>query len=455
MSDNSPNGKSPEPAWAWAPYRPDRSRPWNLAMAGHLYRRAAFGANWAQLRRAVDEGPERTIERLLRPEGDLASFNEKYDAFEAAVPRSDSTEGLRPWWLMRAMQTPHPLLEKMTLFWHGHLGVSGAKVKNSELIRRYVQRLRSEAMGRFDTLLHSISHDPALLVSRDAVASRKALPCDHVPREFMTRTCLGPGNFTDEDVREAARAYTGWFVLMGKERFIPREHDEGEKCILGETGNFGEEEVIRLLLKQPATPRRLVRKLYGAFISETDEPSDALIAPLAESFGKDYDIAALVERMLRSNLFFSSFAYRRRIKSPVEFALGIVAAMETPVSAVRLGEELAALGQNVYEPPTSAGWPGGRLWINDAASLGRVNLAFALLAAGQAGEGKPDPAAIAKKYGFGEGESAARFLVDLFLQGDIDPAALQAVLDIDPGDPATAPRRTAHLVAALPEFQLA
>jgi uncharacterized protein (DUF1800 family) len=456
------DGKAIDPEWAWSPYQPDPQRPWNLARIGHLYRRAAFGANWGQLQQALAEGPQRSVDRLLMPAGDVAAFNDKFDRYEAASAGSDSTDSLRPWWLMRMMQSPHPLLEKMTFFWHDHFAVSGAKVKNGTMMHRYVQQLRGEALGQFGSMLAALAHDPAMLLGRDAAANRKSLPCEHVPREFMVRTCLGTGHFSENDVREAARAFTGWFVLKGQIRFIPREHDAGVKRILGAQGTFNDSDVVRLLLEQPATPRRLVRKLYRLLISETDAPSDALVGPLAESFAGEYDIAALVGQMLRSNLFFSPVAYRRRIKSPVEFALGIVKGLEATVSAVRLGQDLAGLGQNLYEPPTADGWQGGRHWINSATSLGRTNLAFALLAAEKPYEGKLDPLAIAQKHGHSDGDSAERFLLDLFLQGDLDAAVQKAVLK-DPrsaaaasgGDPSQALRRVAHLVVTLPEFQLA
>jgi uncharacterized protein (DUF1800 family) len=361
---------------------------------------------------------------------------------------------------MRMMQSPHPLLEKMTFFWHGHFAVSSAKVKNAGMMHRYTQQLRGESLGRFDSMLAAVSHDPAMLVGRDAAANRKSQPCQHVPREFMVRTCLGTGHFSESDVREAARAFTGWFVLKGQVRFIPREHDPGVKRILGEQGNFNDSDVVRLLLQQPATPRRLVRKLYRLLISETDKPSDVLVRPLAESFAAEFDIAALVGRMLRSNLFFSPAAYRRRIKSPLEFALGIVKGFEATVSAVRLGQDLAGLGQNLYEPPTADGWQGGRHWINSATSLGRANLAFALLASEKPYGGKLDPMAIAQKHGHPAVESAGQFLLDLFLQSDVDAGVRQLVLKQgrteDAADDASRWfRRTAHLVVTLPEFQLA
>lgn len=204
-----------DPEWAWSPYRPDPDRPWNLARAGHLYRRAAFGANWGQLQQAVAEGPQRTVDRLLTPEGDVAAFNEKFDRYETASAGSESADGLRPWWLMRMMQSPHPLLEKMTFFWHNHFAISGAKVKNARMMLGYVQQLRGEALGRFDSMLAGLSHDPAILLARDAAANRKAMPCEHVPREFMLRTCLGTGHFSENDVREPAGRFLLDLFLQG------------------------------------------------------------------------------------------------------------------------------------------------------------------------------------------------------------------------------------------------
>ena len=297
-------------------------------------------------------------------------------------------------------------------------------------MHRYTQQLRGEALGRFDSMLAALSHDPAMLLGRDAAANRKSLPCEHVPREFMVRSCLGTGHFSESGrSRGPPGAFTGWFVLKGQVRFIPREHDPGVKRILGEQGNFNDSDVVRLLLQQPATPRRLVHKLYRLLISEADTPSDELVRPLAESFAAEYDIAALVGRMLRSNLFFSPAAYRRRIKSPLEFALGIVKGFEATVSAVRLGQDLAGLGQNLYEPPTADGWQGGRHWINSKRRhLGRANLAYALLASEKPYDGKLDPLAIFQKHGHPAVESAGRFLLDLFLQGDVDAGARQFVL---------------------------
>jgi uncharacterized protein (DUF1800 family) len=274
----------------------------------------------------------------------------------------------------------------------------------------------------------------------------------------METFTLGPGGCPERDLQEVARALTGWFVIRNELRFIPREHDAGPKRILGQEGPFEVKDVVRIALEQKATPRHLAGKLYRWLVSETDEPDDELLAPLAESLAKDYDILRVVETVLRSNLFFSEAAYRRRVKSPVEFALGIVRPLEGNVSATALGEQLAGLGQDLYQPPTIQGWPGGRAWINRATLVGRSNLALALVGGGDPLGNQLNPAAVAQRHGFAGPQVAARFLLDLFLQGDVPEPVRDAVLKAGAarGENDTGPalRRLAHVVCTLPEFQL-
>jgi len=452
--------KLTDPVWAWAAYKPDVQRPWNLAQAGHLYRRAAFGATWNQLQQALSDGPQRTLDKLLRPQADIAAFNRAYDEYESSG--TGSTDSLKAWWLRRMILTPHPLLEKMTLFWHSHFATNGAKVKNARLMQQHVQLLRSQALNSFQAMLKGISRDPAVLIYLGAETNRKALPNENFARPLMETFTLGPGHYTEKDVREAARSFTGWFVLRGRLRYIPREHDGNIKQLLGQKGDFTGDDVIRIVLEQRATAQTLVHKLYRRLICETDEPNPKLIAPLAKSFAKDYDILKLVEKMLRSNLFFSPVAYRRRIKCPVEFALGIVKPLEGVISTTQLAQDLADLGQNLYDPPTVKGWIGGRHWINSATIVGRHNLALALLRGSGPYGNKLNPWPVAKKHGCSTPESTARFLLDLFLQGDLEPDVRDALLktagapaDAGGGDPTGTIRRFAHAVVTLPEFNLA
>jgi uncharacterized protein (DUF1800 family) len=462
-----------DPGWAWAAYEPDARRPWNLALAAHLYRRAAFGADWTQLQQALADGPQRTVDRLLEPQADVEAFNRTYDGHESVA--AGSLDGLRAWWLRRMVETPQPLLEKMTLFWHNHFATNGAVVGNPRLMQEHVRLLRRHALGSFASLLQEISRDPAMLIWLGADANRKVIPNERFVRPLLETFTLGPGEFSDQDVREAARAFTGWFVLRGQLRYLAQEHDDAVKRILGREGEFSADEVIRIVLEQPATARMPARKLYRWLISETEEPDAALLAPLAESFAGDYSVSRLVERVLRSNAFFSQLAYRRRIKGPVEFAVGIVKAMEGVVSTTHLAQDVADLGQDLCRPPTAKGWPGGRYWINNATVARRSNLSSALLRDEKKSQtrdgasedpapygGKLDPWAVARRHGYETPESAARFLLELFLQGDLQADVREAMLqdvrssarDHD-GEPGGVLRRFAQALVSLPEFHLA
>ena len=447
--------KVADPAWAWAAYKPSDSAPWNLARAGHLYRRAGFGANWSELQQALSDGPQRTIDKLLKPSTDPASFNRELDQLESSA----SVDGLRAWWLRRMIQTPHPLLEKMTLFWHSHFASDAAKVKNARLMRQNAQLLRSQALGSLRTMLDGLWRDPAMLLSVGAEANRKARPNENFAQPLLEFFTVGPGRFTEKDVREAARAFTGWFVLRNRLRYIEREHDEDVKEIFGRKGKFKGDDVVRVVLEQPATAQRLVRKLYRFFISETEEPDANLLAPPAESFAKDYDISKLVGTILRSNLFFSPAAYHQRVKSPVDFSLGIIKGLEETISTTQLAQDLAALGQNLYHPPTIHGWSGGRHWLNSSTMAARSNLALALLQGSGPYGAKLNPRLIAQKHGASTPESAARFLVDLFLQADPKGVVYRGLLKASQspadGGPQDRLRRFAHTVTTVAEFNLA
>lgn len=447
-----------DPEWAWAAYKPDEQRPWNLARAGHLYRRAAFGANWTQLQQALTDGPQKSVESLLHPQADVEAFNHLYDEHENVA--GGSLDGLQAWWLRRMIETPHPLLEKMTLFWHGYFATNGSEVKDARLMRTHVQLLRTHALRSFADLLEGVFHNPAVLRWLGADANRKSNPNDRFVRSLMDVFTVGPLGRSEEDIQEAARAFTGWFVLRGRLRFLPHEHDTGLKSLFGRQGNFTEKDVLRILLEQPTTAETIVRRLYRWLISEDEQPSADVIAPVVESFARDYDIALVVGTMLRSNLFFSRVAYRQRIKSPVEYALGIIRGLEGIVSTTQLAEDLTRLGQSLYCPPTVDGWLGGRYWINSATLVRRHNLSVRLLTRDGPYSEKLDPSSVAGKYGHSGPQGAAQFLLGLFLQGDLKPgdsgilsrmiSPIDGTSDLD-----AAVRHFAHVVTTQPEFNLA
>ena len=431
-----------DPSWAWAPYRPSAERPWTLRMAAHLYRRAGFGANWGQLQKALADGPQKTIDGLLTPQADVDAFNLTCDEYDRSVGRSESADELRAWWLRRMILTPFPLLEKMTLFWHGHFAVNNGVVKNAAFMQQYAQRLRGQALGSFESLCEGICHDPAMLIGIDAMESRKSRPNETLARALITHFTVGPDVATEEDIRQAARAFTGNFVRRGRFLQIEREHDNGPKQLFGQTGRFRDTDVIKVLLEQRATSEHIVRKLYAWLLNEVQRPDGAIIEPLIHSFAADYSISKLVDTMLRSNLFFSEACYQQRIKCPVEYALGIVMGLEGMVSTTQLATDLAELGQNLYYPPTLKGWPGSYAWINEASLIQRANLANALLGNSGPYKGKLKVQTVLKEYNRDSNQSEAKFLTDLFLQ------------DMAPG-PSESIEQTLYSIVTRPEFHLA
>jgi uncharacterized protein (DUF1800 family) len=300
-----------------------------------------------------------------------------------------------------------------------------------------------------------MSQDPAVFLALGADANRKADPNERFSRQLMERLSLGPGHYGEEDVREAARAFTGWFVLRGRLRYFAHEYDAGSKRVLGQEGPWKTEDIVRIVLAQPAAPRLVARRLFSWLVSEVDEPGDELIEPMAKMLGEQYDVGQVVETILRSNLFFSDHAVRRRIKSPVEYAIGMVKAFGTLVPTLPLGGSLAQLGQDLYAPPTTRGWVGGRHWINAATVLGRANLAAALLGASGPLGGRLDPQALAQQHGAGTPQEQTQFLLRLLLQEDVAIATLVDAVDRNTGGGAReALRQLTYQIVTLPEYQL-
>jgi uncharacterized protein (DUF1800 family) len=295
------------------------------------------------------------------------------------------------------------------------------------------------------------------------------MPNENYARELMELFSLGIGHYTETDIREAARAFTGWEIKDGQAAFNPKQHDDGEKTVLGKTGRLKGEDVIDLCLEQKSAPEFLCGKLYRFLVSETTPPSAELLGPLAEGFRKsDYDFGALVGTVLRSRLFFGAAAYRGRIKAPVDFALGIVRGLEGHTGTTALAATLEELGQNVFYPPSVKGWDGGPTWLNGQTLLTRQNLTLALTSTEDVRFGRrTDPAALAKKHGKA-GPELVDFFLKLFLQGDVAAESRARLEEYQRhAEQLTYPvywtkddaedhrvRSLCRLVLALPEFQL-
>ncbi|MBI3411087.1 MAG: DUF1800 domain-containing protein [Planctomycetes bacterium] len=475
-----------DPRWAWERYRPTDAAPWDIKRVGHLYRRAAFGASWQELEAALRDGPERTIDNLLRGRADRDA-DELWTLLSRGTSQANNGEQLPALWLYRMLQSPHPLREKMTLFWHNHFATSNAKVRNAGYMIGQYELSRRHALGSFRTLLQEMSHDPAMMVWLDTTQSRRGQPNENYARELMELFSLGINNirrpaernYTEQDIREAARAFTGWSLQNGQAVFRENEHDDGEKNVLGQRGRWQSRDIVRICLEQEATSFFIVRKLFRFLVSETVPATAELLTPLARQFREsDYDFAALVERVLRSNLFFSAQVHRTRIKAPVDFALGIVRGLEGHLEdanpqhrlgTTALASALDGLGQKLFYPPSVAGWDGGRAWLNGQTFLLRQNLALALTSTTDDRFGRrTDPAARVRRHHRGTDAAQVDFFVRLFLQNDVPASARTRITDYmknaasrsypafwtseDAADHRT--RALAHMVLCLPEFQL-
>jgi uncharacterized protein (DUF1800 family) len=460
-----------DPRWAWEPYRPTGANSWDLRKAGHLYRRAAFGASWNELQAAVADGPEVAVEKLLRGRED-AKLDRDLRERAAIAGRFNADAQLAPWWLYRLIKSdPHPLREKMTLFWHNHFATSNAKVKNAGSMLGMYDLMSRHALGNFRDLLQDISKDPAMMVWLDTNQSKKGQPNENYARELMELFSLGIGNYTEKDIREAARAFTGWEIKDGKPFFNENQHDEGMKTVLGRGGDWKGEDIVRICLDQDSCPYFICGKLFKFLVSETIPATRELLTPLAEQFRKSgWDFGALVATVLKSNLFFDPQAYRTKVKSPVEFAVGIVRGLEGEVSATGLAQRLEGLGQNLFHPPSVKGWDGAEAWLNAQTLLYRQNLSLDLTSteSNLIRPPKPDPATLARKHGRSDDAGVVDFFLALFLQSDVPSAARERLLDYlrtarKPAasayaslfdEPDRPMRAVCHLALTLPEFQL-
>jgi uncharacterized protein (DUF1800 family) len=397
----------------------------------------------------------------------------------------------------------------MTLFWHNHFATSIAKVQRTTLMFDQNRLLREHALGKFGPFLLAMSKDTAMLHWLDSNSNVKAHPNENYARELMELFSLGVGHYTEKDIREAARAFTGWHTDGDAYEFNPKFHDDGEKTVLGQKGNWNGDDVVRIVLGREDAARFLVRKLYRSFISEQEEPPDSLLEPLADSFRQsDYDIGALMRTLLSSRHFFSAYAFRRRIKSPVEFVLGAVrATVGGQVLQQVLVGRLEAMGQQLFAPPNVKGWRGAQAWLSTSTVLARDNFAQAVAmgtlwgdpvprsprnaleaelleqerreaearaAAEAAKRGgpppKPEERAPDRRFDSARfvldekvtrAEDVVRLLLDVYLPGGVsEPARAKLVAFVDKGNPAGAAlarraRETVHAILSMPDYQLA
>ena len=397
---------------------------WNYERAAHLIERAGFGATPEEIARVAAMTPELAVNSLVNYETIDASALKPFDEsgiwdpgmdpfppsraeavrrarehgeglgekvlapgtqrrlqpvvdkfFYSLTANNIETQRLGLWWANRMIASPRPFEEKLTLFWHGHFATGQNKVRDYRMMLQQNRMLRANASGTLRDLLVGILKDPGMLVYLDNGENVKSHPNENFGRELLELFSMGVGNYSERDVREAARAFTGWTNDVLTYKFDTEQHDFGEKTFLGRTGPLNGEDIIDTILAQPVTGEYVAGKLYRYFVR--DEISSDVKADLGRSFrDSGYQIKPLMRRMLLSKDFYSTPSVATQIKSPVHLVVSTYKKMglrEIP-TIPDFGRMTGGLGQTLFEPPNVAGWAGGRTWITPATLLQRGNL---------------------------------------------------------------------------------
>ncbi len=396
---------------------------WNYSTAAHLINRAGFGGPPAEIEKLVDLGPDKAVDSLVdyekipdatqnpawakadpsrvdkflaykkmgeRPSADMTQ--EQRSALEQKrreMIKQEQREQqlhileLRGWWLERMAKGPRPLQEKLTLFWHGHFATSAQKVKDAYFMSLQNDTFRTLGSGNWLQLLYAVAKDPAMLFWLDQAQSRKQHPNENFAREVMELFTLGEGHYTEKDVTEAARAMTGWTLNRPDQKYEFREfmHDDGEKTVLGKTGNFTGLDVLKSIVEQPQAARFITTKLWKFFAS--DDPSTELVEAMASNFRSNgNNFKPFLRAMFRCEEFYSHSVIRTQVKSPVQWLVGSVRTLERDLPAPLVSSQLLRnLGQELFMPPNVKGWDGGLSWITTNNLLNRYNEAAMLVLA--------------------------------------------------------------------------
>ncbi|HEY5094765.1 MAG TPA: DUF1800 domain-containing protein [Candidatus Eremiobacteraceae bacterium] len=373
VSQYRPTG-SLDPASALSPY----AGAWTPKLAAHLLRRAGFGGSSAEIDRASASSMNAAVDKLINfgPD-DLPQSPDADLSYGKGVPPAKQRAAniaMQLWFLNRLLQTANPLQERMVAFWSNHFtSAVGGGATPTMLVNQY-DLFRKFALGKFSDLTHEVASDPAMLYYLNGAQNNKKRPNENFARELMELFTLGVGNYSEDDVRESARAFTGWTVnrATGEARFVPRLHDDGTKTFLGQTGTFNGDDIIDIILRQPAAGRFVAHKILQAFVY--DDPEPELVAAAADQFSSSgYDVRALMNTLLRSNVFYSPRAYRALVKSPLEVAIGTLKTLGATAVITPIDGAIAAMGQIPMHPPNVAGWPGGAQWLNQSTVLARLN----------------------------------------------------------------------------------
>lgn len=363
--------------------------------ARHLLARTGFGGTPADIRPLMALSREAAVDHLLAgvgqpatstppssvltalppPDGLSGMLPEQKKALELA--RHDQGLALKSWWYQECLATPSPLTERMTLFWHNHFTSSLHKVRWPAFLYRQNVLLRRHALGSFRELLFHMAKDPAMILYLDTQSNHRTHPNENFARELFELFTLGEGHYTERDIQEAARAFTGWHVALhqgGLFTFNRRQHDDGVKEVLGRTGRFDGDDILALTLEEPACAPYVTAKLWREFVSDDPDPRE--VARLAALFRHhDYQLAPLLRELLTLPQFWSPETRGVLVKSPVELLVGTMRLLAGPITDTTiLAQYGKRLGQDLFDPPNVKGWPGGTRWITSATLLDRWQL---------------------------------------------------------------------------------
>ncbi len=373
-----------------------------MALMAHLMRRAGFGASHEELEARVAQGYEATVEELLHPEtqppvDDDVLFR-YFPNFEGGMAPVQS----QAHWIYRMINTQRPLEEKMVLFWHQLFATGNSKVDNPPELIEQIAMFRRHALSPFPTILTALAKNPAMIYWLDNNGNHKGSINENWGRELLELFSMGVGNYTEDDIKEVSRAFTGWTVAPKIPRlplgrfywhfeYKPEDHDDGEKVFLGHTGRFNGEDIINIIVQQPATARFLARHLYNFFVADEPQVPSWNITPprdpqaietLMQAYhDSQYDVRAVLRVLFKADFFKQSlFA---RVKSPAELVVSTVR-LAGNYAAPRFGfqaiaAEFAFQGQELLNPPSVESWHTGEEWIDGGALVRRVNFAAKFL----------------------------------------------------------------------------
>jgi uncharacterized protein (DUF1800 family) len=411
-------------------------------LIAHLLRRAGFGAGPSEIDAAVAAGYEATVEDLLDTESHARPDEDLLERFHSEHCDEESPRWMALKWVYRMINSTRPLEEKMALMWHGVFATGWAKVKNGQMMANQNLMLRDHGLGDYRVLLQKLSRDPAMIYWLDQQMNHAEAVNENYGRELLELFSMGRGNYTEDDVRACARAFSGWTMTHVLPRYPTgywpaefeyrgEDHDDGEKTFLGETGNFNGDDVIDIIVRQPATGTFVAREIYQFFVA--DEIDDDAVEQIASVyFSSDYDMRQVMRFVFNSDFF--KAALFKRVKSPIEFIVGTVRLTGEHRDAYQFGlDRLAKLsgmmGQELLNPPTVEGWHTGREWIDSAFLVERLNFVTEKFSAGEA----PGIAEITRRISDGRSSIAREDLLDTcaaeFVHLDLDDATRQVISD--------------------------